>query len=181
MTGGLTAAEIRWPAVPACYGWLSLDRRGTWRLKGEPVRHRGMIAFINDNYGPQGDGSWVFRNGPQRVYVTLEYMPFVMRLGSDDAIALHTGVVAGRVDGGWVDEEGNVLLRTAAGAGSLDDRDLGRFLSECVSPSGEPASEADVLGVMTGQSQLRWRGLSMQAIRRDSVPSVFGFSPEPHP
>jgi hypothetical protein len=33
------------PEVPACYGWLSLDRRGRWRLRGETVTHAGLKAF----------------------------------------------------------------------------------------------------------------------------------------
>ena len=41
------SAIAKWPNVPACYDWLSLDRRGDWRLQGERVTHRGLIAFIN--------------------------------------------------------------------------------------------------------------------------------------
>ena len=39
-----------WPNVPACHGWLSLDARGCWRLKGERVEHGGLFAFLNANY-----------------------------------------------------------------------------------------------------------------------------------
>jgi len=38
---------LRWPNVPACYGWLSLDRRGQWRMRGEPVTHAGLANFLN--------------------------------------------------------------------------------------------------------------------------------------
>ena len=27
-------AMAKWPEVPNVYGWLALDRRGQWRLKG---------------------------------------------------------------------------------------------------------------------------------------------------
>jgi len=27
----------KWPGVPAVYGWLELDRRGGWRIKGERI------------------------------------------------------------------------------------------------------------------------------------------------
>ena len=27
-------AMAKWPDVPAVWGWLSLDRRGVWKLKG---------------------------------------------------------------------------------------------------------------------------------------------------
>ena len=30
-------AMTRWPDVPAVYGWLSLDRRGRWLIRGETL------------------------------------------------------------------------------------------------------------------------------------------------
>ena len=30
-------AMAKWPDVPNVYGWLSLDRRGVWRIKGDAV------------------------------------------------------------------------------------------------------------------------------------------------
>ena len=27
----------KWPNVPAVFGWLELDRRGNWRIKGEKI------------------------------------------------------------------------------------------------------------------------------------------------
>jgi hypothetical protein len=56
MTLSDPAVTVKWPDVPACYGWLSLDRRGRWRLKGEIVSHAGLIAFINSRYGPDDSG-----------------------------------------------------------------------------------------------------------------------------
>ena len=37
------SAIARWPNVPACHEWLSLDRRGDWRLQGERVH--GALGF----------------------------------------------------------------------------------------------------------------------------------------
>jgi hypothetical protein len=34
---------VKWPEVPACYGWLSLDRRGYWRLKEHVISRAGLI------------------------------------------------------------------------------------------------------------------------------------------
>ncbi len=51
----------RWPNVPACYGWLSLDARGRWRLQDETISHPGMIAFLNANYTCEADGSWLVK------------------------------------------------------------------------------------------------------------------------
>ena len=60
------SAIAKWPNVPACYEWLSLDRRGDWRLRGERVTHRGLIDFINRQYAVDETGRGVVHNGPQR-------------------------------------------------------------------------------------------------------------------
>src|SRR5690606_28147358 len=72
--------------VPNCFGWLALDRRGQWRMRddaaqqagtpGDPIRHDGLVQFIVRNYQCDADGRWVFQNGPQRVFVELEYTPW---------------------------------------------------------------------------------------------------------
>ena len=83
----------KWPNVPAVYGWLSLDRRGNWRIKGERIANAGISAFIGRNYGQDNEGRWFFQNGPQRVYVALDYTPFVYRIHAADtqlALECHT-------------------------------------------------------------------------------------------
>lgn len=80
---------IKWPSVPECKGWLALDRRGTWRMRnefaqanhlpGEPIKHEGLIAFIERNFACNKTGEWFFQNGPQRVFVDLDYTPFIAR------------------------------------------------------------------------------------------------------
>ena len=52
------ALLAKWPNVPACFEWLSLDRRGQWRLKGEVIAHRGLITFLNLNYAVDDLGRW---------------------------------------------------------------------------------------------------------------------------
>ena len=94
-------ALLKWPDVPDCTGWLALDARGRWRVgeldRGtrQPVTHATMIAFINRNYASSGR-CWIFQNGPQRVFVELEYTPFVWRLqprasGAGWDLVAHTG------------------------------------------------------------------------------------------
>jgi len=68
----------RWPNVPAVYGWLSLDRRGTWRIKQERVGNAALREFIARNYHADERGCWFFQNGPQRVFVRLDYTPLVV-------------------------------------------------------------------------------------------------------
>ena len=159
-----SAADVKWPNVPACHGWLSLDRRGNWRLKGEVVRHAGLVAFINSNYRADDKGNWVFHNGPQKVYVALEYAPLVLRLAADGVLTTHTGVVAGAPSAAFLDDEGNAVLYVAAGIGLLDDRDLPAFLAACRDASGRVASEPALLDTMHGGSGLRWRDLPLHRI-----------------
>lgn len=172
---------IKWPNVPACYGWLSLDRRGNWRLKGEVVRHAGLIAFINRNYAADDNGNWAFRNGPQKVYVALDYAPLVLRLGVGGELTTHTGMPAGEASAAFMDEEGSILLDVAPGIGLLDDRDLSAFLAACLDANGIAASDAALLDAMQGSGAITWRGLPLQSMRRADLPRRFNFRPEPAP
>ena len=76
-------ALARWPDVPGVFGWLGLDCRGRWRLEGELIGNEAANRFIDRNYARDEAGRWFFQNGPQQVFVTLEYAPPVYRL--DDA------------------------------------------------------------------------------------------------
>jgi hypothetical protein len=115
----------RWPDVPAVYGWLELDRRGNWRIKGERVVHAGLRDFITRNYGADEHGRWYFQNGPQRVFVTLAYAPLVVH-HEGDALLDHCGrpVVASAA---YVDEEGSLLIEGGGAIALMDDRDLARY------------------------------------------------------
>ena len=175
------SAMVKWPAVPACYGWLSLNRRGNWLLKGEVISHPGLIRFINSHYAGDESGNWIFQNGPQAVFVALDYAPFVLRLESDDQLTAHTGAAAGPVAAVFLDEEGSAVLQSGLGIGLLDDRDLSAFVSACHNARGEPAGEADLLATMTGATGVFWRGLPLQAIKRRDLPQRYGFRPNPAP
>ena len=72
-------ALAKWPDVPDIYGWLALDRRGNWLLKGERIGNRALRDFIARNYAPDSRRCWYFQNGPQRVFVALAYTPLVVR------------------------------------------------------------------------------------------------------
>lgn len=177
-------AIAKWPNVPACYGWLSLDRRGGWRFQGETVTHAGLNAFLNRFYTHDGDGNWIVQNGPQKVFVSLDYMPLVLRYDGEDRLHTHTGTPAGTIGAVYLDEDGSVLMRTEAGPGLLDDRDLAAFLETCRAADGTPASEADLLATLAGRGQDRgvsWNGLPVGSVRRADAPAVFGFNPAPAP
>lgn len=166
-------ALAKWPGVPDVYGWLALTRRGEWRLRGEPVRHAGLAAFINRNYAADARGAWYFQNGPQRVYARLEYTPLIYRLGAGaprrPVLESHAGTDASEVSAAWLDEQGSLLLATALGVGVVSDRDL-------------PAL-AELLGGSEEAPQLTWRGARIAVGRIDSaaVPARFGFVQDPAP
>jgi hypothetical protein len=140
----------KWPNVPAVYGWLALDRRGNWRLRGERIGNPAFRDFISRNYAADDRGCWFFQNGPQRVYVTLAYTPFVVHYEGERLVD-HCGQAAEALET-LLDDEGSVLIRARQGIGLLDDRDLERY--------------ADSAG-------------DLPRIARNEVASRFGFDPEP--
>ena len=125
MDDAVVRSLARWPNVPAVYGWLELDRRGNWRIKGERIGNAALREFIARNYAADERGCWFFQNGPQRVYVTLAYAPFVFHYEGEHLFD-QCGARA-KVIETWLDDEGSVLIRAGQGIGLLDDRDLERY------------------------------------------------------
>jgi len=73
----VSRSMLKWPDVPAVYGWLSLDRRGNWMIKTvagrfERIANAAVREFIGRNYAADAEGRWYFQNGPQRVFVALD-------------------------------------------------------------------------------------------------------------
>ena len=142
----------KWPDVPAVYGWLSLDRRGQWRIKGEKIANQALRAFIGRNYEADERGRWFFQNGPQRVYVALAYTPLVVHF-EGDALVDHCGR-AFHAEAAYLDDGGSVVMAGEGTVALLDDRDLARF-----------ADQAHVL----------------LPIPAGEVPKRYGFTPNPAP
>jgi hypothetical protein len=115
----------KWPNVPAVYGWLDLDRRGNWLIKGERIGNVALREFIARNYAADARGCWFFQNGPQRVYVRLAYTPFVVHYEGERLVD-HCGQEFPAA-GALLDDEGSVLIHGPRGIALLDDRDLGRY------------------------------------------------------
>jgi hypothetical protein len=184
----------KWPNVPAVYGWLSLDRRGNWLIKGERVANPLVTGFIGRNYGRDERGCWFFQNGPQRVFVNLEYAPLVLRIvspaGAPLALEAHTGQPIAALAGAWIDEHGAVLLDTELGAGTVHDRDLERLPPYLVDASGHPVAEDPLDELMElaqqGKPVPLWLkfsgpGLKIETINSQDVGRRFGFVMRPEP
>ena len=118
----------KWPNVPAVYGWLELDRRGNWLIKGERIGNAALREFIGRNYEADEQGRWFFQNGPQRVYVTLGYTPLVVHY-EGERLFDHCGRPF-TCKNAYQDDEGSVLLEGEQGIALLDDRDLDRYAEQ---------------------------------------------------
>jgi hypothetical protein len=187
-------AIAKWPNVPAVYGWLSLDRRGVWRIKGDAVTNDILAGFIGRNYGHDDEGRWFFQNGPQRVFVALDYTPYIYRIAWDaDAqaalrIETHTGAAVHSIKSAWLDEAGILLLATEHGAGMVDDRNLERLLA-CFSDAAGNALDEDTVAARIqqlqagGSADIRLRygddRVALNAIAAAAVAAKFGFAREP--
>lgn len=187
-------AMAKWPNVPHVYGWLGLDRRGVWRIKGDAVTNAVIAGFISRNYGHDSAGRWFFQNGPQRVFAALEYTPFVFRIvwNADPQAALrieaHTGAAVRTIESAWVDESGILLLVTEHGAGMLDDRNLDLLLPCFTDTAGhaldEDAVAARIETLQAGTAAdlcLAYAGsyVPLHAIAAAAVAAKFGFVPQP--
>jgi hypothetical protein len=184
----------KWPNVPAVYGWLALDRRGQWTIKGERISNPAVTAFIGRNFERDERGCWFFQNGPQRVFVKLEYTPLVLRVtGADGApleLETHTGERVATIEGTWLDEDGSLLLLTEHGPGVLHDGDLQRLMPWFVDANGNPVEESvlDDLMELTGQQRsvplwLKFRetNVKVNPVSAREVPGKFSFVREPAP
>jgi len=131
----------KWPNVPAVYGWLSLDRRGNWLIKGGRIGNAALRDFIARNYQADERGRWYFQNGPQRVYVALAYTPLVLHYEGERLVD-HCGRPFSPA-GTFQDDEGSVLFEGGGTVALLDDRDLARFADQN-HPGPRPIKRADV-------------------------------------
>jgi hypothetical protein len=189
-------AMQKWPNVPNVFGWLRLDRRGNWLVKArqardaqpvfERIANEAVVDFIGRNYAHDDAGRWYFQNGPQRVFVALEYTPHVYRLrGDGESLETHTGRAVDEVRAAWIDDAGMLVLETELGPGVLLDRDLHALLDRIETASG-PVSEESLAELTAGALPdlalvLGRRRVPLSAIKAAEVPARFGFNPAPAP
>ena len=180
---------LKWPKVPAVYGWLRLDRRGAWLIKTvvdrfERIGNRALADFIGRNYAADSEGRWYFQNGPQRVFVALDYTPWVYRL--DDAgegLLAHTGVAPRALQAVFLDNAGALLFKTEFGIGVLVDRDLPTVLERMSDSRGGDAERLieNILQGAEAQVMLQGKNVAIASIRAADVPRRFGFVARPAP
>ena len=184
----------KWPNVPSVYGWLGLDRRGRWLIKGELISNPIVADFIGRNYEHDDRGRWFFQNGPQRVFISLAYTPFIYRMAWDPApnaphrMETHTARIVTRIDGAWIDDAGIVLIASEHGIGLMDDRDLDRLLP-CFTDKRGDALPEDAVGAALDNLQAdvdaglhfhyRQTIVPVCAIAAAAVPARFGFVQRP--
>lgn len=113
---------VKWPNVPDCFGWLSLDRRGKWRmvdefaqqnqLPGQVIEHTALNEYIYRNYACDSFGRFFFQNGPQRVFITLSATPWIARMipGENGTQILTQCQVNMKPSAALSDELGNIYI-----------------------------------------------------------------------
>lgn len=189
MDASVLAALAKWPNVTDVYGWLSLTARGEWRLRGEAIGNDAIRAFIGRNYACDDAGRWFFQNGPQRVFVSLDVAPWVLRLQAGGVIAqhgerLHQCRAAALLDGS------GLVLATEAGAGLIDDRDAGAVTAAMVDAHGDALDDNQLARALDGgtdaflaAARLGLAGgvVKIEQLALSQLESRFGFVREPCP
>jgi hypothetical protein len=179
----------RWPNVPALFGWLSLDRRGRWLVRGETISHPRIVEVINRNYAADEHGRWYFQNGPQRGYMQLESAPLVLLVAEDGQhLVTHTGLAIEQVRAAHLDEEGALVLVTEHGPGEVAGADL-QWALDRLSIDGKPVEDdalAAALGLPSGSDtaitmQVGSSKLLLRRLDFAQAPSVLGFDRTPAP
>jgi hypothetical protein len=193
---------IKWPDVPDCYGWLALDRRGQWRMRdeftqqnnlpGQVIKHQSLNEFISRNYARDTQGKYFFQNGPQRVFITLDATPWIVRvIPSDQGVKLLTQCQSPiEPTSALSDEKGNIYivgnitqavyedsnraqfnLRTNESIALLHDHDLDLF-SELATLQEEACSFG---------GSWRWHGkqLALDPIHSSELANRFDYAPKP--
>ena len=178
----------KWPDVPALFGWLGLDRRGRWRIRGELISRPQIIDTLNPNYAADAQGRWYFQNGPQRGYVTLESAPLVLRTDGEDRLLTHTGLRVEQARAAFLDQNGALWLDTEHGPAVLEGDDLHWALARLYAGAA-PLDEEELARALAlpsgaaGALRLETAGCTLPVTRLDTgdAPAQLGFVRDPQP
>jgi hypothetical protein len=183
-------AMARWPNVPDVYGWLRLDRRGQWLIKDESIANATVRHFISRNYMRTDNGLFAFQNGPQRVFVALDYTPWIVSIQPNGQLQLHTGDAPQHMRTAYLDEVGRLLVEHDDGIALLDDRDLAAASEKFVHLDGEAMTqdevEATIDALLDGQEpnlaiELAGQRLPVRFIASSEVAHRYSFQAGPSP
>lgn len=178
-------AMQRWPDVPAVYGYIGVNRRGEFLLKGHVVSHVRTREFINRNYTLDEQGRAYFQNGPQRAYADLEVTPWVYRLMDDGSLRTHTEALVAELREAWLAPDGDVVLVTELGPGLLHAQDLdalpgylraedGVSLDDALTVLLQGDNAEVTLSLVCGHARLR-------LLDTDNISARFGINTRPAP
>lgn len=181
-------ALARWPDVPALYGWLALDRRGRWRIKGETISRPQIIDTLNSNYAADEHGRWYFQNGPQRGYVMLARAPLLLRAEDDGSLWTHRGEAVTQISAAYLDEHGGLWFATEHGPAALHEQDLDWALDHLKlgSRAVPEAALATALALPDGSPtaltlHLGAKRLAVTRLDTAQAPATLGFVSNPQP
>lgn len=182
-------ALAKWPNVPHLYGWLRLDRRGQWLIRGAAVTRPQIVDTMNANYEADERGRWFYQNGPQRGYVALDYTPLVLHTDTHGELFTHTGLKVTQLANVCMDEEGALTLATEHGPGVIHANDLDWALQHMHTNGGRPLDESHLetaLARPSGNScelqfQFRQQTLTLTRCDFEALPERFAFVRAPQP
>ncbi|HEU0202866.1 MAG TPA: DUF2946 family protein [Burkholderiaceae bacterium] len=169
---------------------MHLSARGEWRIRGERIDNDAIRDFIGRNYAADAQGRWFFQNGPQRVFVELEFTPWVYRVEPNGAVLTHTGVPPQRLRGAALIDDGRLVLDTELGCGVIDARD-GAHVIRCVTDfAGLPLNERGIERWLEGRDEtfaaatplgLSGVPVRIERVTADALEKRFGFVRAPAP
>jgi hypothetical protein len=110
------------------------------------LAHTKLIEFIERNYACDPFGRWYFQNGPQRVFVELQSVPFVWRVLDSELLTTSQGEII-ELRECLVDENGRLYALTAKGIGlihSMDTWHAAKALEDKLWPAPKEVSSAQI-------------------------------------
>ncbi len=146
--------ENHWPRKLEVYGWLSLDRRGCWLIKGNKVRNAKLTKFISANYYVDINGRYFFQNGPQRVFVSIDLAPYIVNVMGNNPLELvtHNGIRVEVIDQAWFDKRMNLFICWDNVIGAINDRDNPYLFEYLVDKNNSRISSKDSIDPWFGSS-----------------------------
>ena len=81
-------------------------------LPGQVIQHRALNEFIARNYACDIHGRYFFQNGPQRVFITLDATPWIVRMNPNNLEHELITQCGHSIDpeGALSDEHGNIYI-----------------------------------------------------------------------